>query len=843
MLANLLQDARYALHGFASRPMFAGVVVLTLAVGIGVNVAVFSLFDRIILRELNVANPRELVNLTAPQGNAPGNRSCNQQGRCDQTFSYGMFRDLEAAGDELVDLAASRIIVANFGRDGSTDMGSAVLVSGSYFSALGVGPELGRVLGEQDVGAEPAASAVLSYDYWQTAYAAAPDVLGKTLVVAGKPLTIVGVAPRGFVGATPSERPRVFAPLTLAWFPERLRVPLVEDRFWYYTYVFGRLRDGVSLERAQVALNATYRAIHSEVEAPLAVARAAELGYEGFDIEEFRRAELTLEPGSRGQTQAPVRSRTPLAVFFAATATILLIGCVNLANLMLARAATRVGEIAVRASLGAARRRLVGLLSVEALLLAGIAALVSLPIAFGVLRAIDVLQPPDLSASGVDVDLRAAAAAFGIAALSTLLFALLPTLRLVATDPVRALQGTSARAFGGKNLGRFRFALATSQIALSMLLLVLAALFTQSLANIARVDLGLRTESVVTFEVAPSLAGYSQERQAQTFEAIERELEAEPGVTHAAYSRVGVLSGAEWGTGVWAEGHEDAGNRNRGINANLVSPGFFDTLEIPLLRGRLFTDADSAGRPLVAVVNESFAKRFGLGDDPVGMRLGRERRGEFEYEIVGLVRDAAYGSVKEQFPAQIFLARRQEARLGDAHTFYVRGDLPPEAILAAVPRVVARVDANLPVMEARTLDSVVTRNLRMDWLLVTLSGTLAVVATLLAALGLYGVLSYMVAQRTREIGLRLALGAEPAGVRRMVLKQVGWMAGIGVPIGIVAAVMVGNWAASMLFGLAPTDPRAVVAAAILLAAAVFGASYWPARKASRVDPVVAMRAE
>ena len=842
MLASLLQDVRYALHGFASRPMFAVVVVLTLAVGIGVNVAVFSLFDRIMLRELNVANPRELVNLTAPQGNAPGNRSCNQQGHCDQAFSYRMFRDLEAAGDELVDLAASRIIVANFGRDGSTDMGSAVLVSGSYFSALGIGPELGRVLGEQDVGAAPAAAAVLSYDYWQTAYASAPDVLGKTLVVAGKPLTIVGVAPRGFVGATPHERPRVFAPLTLDWFPETLRVPLVEDRFFYYAYVFGRLRDGVSLERAQVALNATYRAIRSEVEAPMAAARAAQSSYE-FDSEEFRRFDLTLEPGARGQTQAATWARTPLAVFFAATATILLIGCVNLANLMFARGAARVGEIAVRASLGAARRRLVGLLSVEALVLAGIAALASLPIAFGVLRAIELLQPPYLNARGVDVDLRAAAAAFGIAAGSTLLFALLPILRLVATDPVRALQGSSARAFGGKNLGRFRFALATSQIALSMLLLVLAALFTQSLANIARVDLGLRTESVVTFQIAPNLNGYPQERQAQILEAIERELKAEPGVTHVAYSRISVLSGSEWGTGVWAEGHEDAGNRNRGINANLVSPGFFDTLEIPLLRGRLFTDADSAGRPLVAVVNESFARRFGLGDDPVGMRLGRERRGEFEYEIVGLVRDAAYSSVKEQFPAQLFLARRQEPRLGTEHTFYVRGDLPPQAILAVVPRVVARVDASLPVMEARALDSVVTRNLRTDWLLVTLSGTLAVVATLLAALGLYGVLSYMVVQRTREIGLRLALGAEPANVRRMVLRQVVWMTGLGVPVGIAAALLIGNLAASLLFGLAPTDPGAIVAAVVLLAAAVFGASYWPARRASRVDPVVALRAE
>jgi predicted lysophospholipase L1 biosynthesis ABC-type transport system permease subunit len=257
----------------------------------------------------------------------------------------------------------------------------------------------------------------------------------------------------------------------------------------------------------------------------------------------------------------------------------------------------------------------------------------------------------------------------------------------------------------------------------------------------------------------------------------------------------------------------------------------------------LFTDADSADRPLVAVVNETFARRFGLGDDPVGKRLGMRVPGQLDIEIVGLVRDTAYSSVKTQFPAQLILPRLQERRFGNEHTFYLRGELLPDALLAAVPRVVARVDASLPVMQARTLDSVVTRNLRTDYLLLTLSGTLAVVATLLAALGLYGVLSYMVAQRTREIGLRLALGAEPAGVRRLVLRQVGWMVGVGVPLGLAAALLPGNVAASQLFGVSPTDPRAIVAAVLLLAAAVFGASYWPARKASRVDPAVALRAE
>jgi putative ABC transport system permease protein len=836
VLANLLQDIRYSLHGFALRPMFALVVVLTLGIGIGVNVAVFSLYEQIMLRELNVSRPAELVNLAG--GGSSLNRICNEQGSCDETLSYPLFRDLEAAGRPYAALGASRIVPAALRNGDSTSPGSAVLVSGGYFAALGVGPNIGRVLGEQDVGDTEPAAVVLSYDYWTTAFRADPAALGKTLFVAGQPLEIVGVAPRGFVGTTPGARPDVFAPLTLNW-SQRTR-PIHEDRFFSYTYAFGRLQPGVSLEQAQAALGATFRTIVNDVEVPQLTGRD---NLTAEDVEEYRARMLSLVSGARGQSQAPRFARTPLAVFFAATATILLLACVNLANLMFARGSARVGEIAVRASLGAPRRRLVGLLSIEALLLAGCAALASLPIAVGMLRAIDALQPQGLDATDTRLNPAAVAVAFAIAALSAVGFALLPALKLVATDPLRALQGNAARVFGGKSLGRLRFALATTQIALSMLLLVLAALFTQSLANIARVDLGLRTESVATFMVAPNLGGYSDERQAQTLAAIARELTAEPGVTHAAYSRIAVLSGSEWGTGIAVEGYEPAGNMDRVVNVNLVSPRFFDTLELPLLSGRLFGDADTLDRPLVAVVNESFARRFGLGDNPVGKRLGREPAQPLNIEIVGLVRDAAYSSVKNAFPAQLFLPRLQTPEYRSEHTFYVRGELPPESLLAAVPRIVSRVDANLPVMDARTLESVIRRSVRTDWLLVTLSGALAGIATLLAVVGLYGVLSYTVAQRTREIGLRLALGAEPAGVRRMVLEQVGWMAGVGVAAGLAGALLLGNLAASLLFGLTPTEPRAVIAAAAVLGAAVFAASYWPARRASRVDPVVALRAE
>ena len=418
-----------------------------------------------------------------------------------------------------------------------------------------------------------------------------------------------------------------------------------------------------------------------------------------------------------------------------------------------------------------------------------------------------------------------------------------PISKLVGTDPARALQANGARTFGGKSLGRFRFTLATAQIALSMSLLVLAALFAQSLANIARVDLGLRTESIVTFGVAPSLNGYTPERGAQVFEAIERELAAQPGVTGVSTAGVPLLSGSSWGGRVAVEGFEPAQESDTRVNFNEVSTGFFATLDIPLLAGREFTEADRLGAQRVAIVNESFAKRFGLGPNPIGKRVALDLRAPPDIEIVGLVRDSAYRDVKAPFVAQVVLPRRQSRNFGNGATFYVRTAQSPEVLLAALPQLIARVDAGLPVMEPRTFESQVRRNVQEDRLLVTLAATLASVATLLAAIGIYGVLSYMVAHRAREIGLRLALGAEPTAVRRWVLKQVGWMVVIGVPVGLGAALLVGDLAGSMLFGLAPTDPRAVTAAALVLTGAVLGASYWPARRASRVDPVVALRAE
>jgi predicted permease len=832
-----LNDVRYALRGFALRPVFAVVVVATLAVAIGANVTVFALYDQLMLRQLPVSRPGELVNLAAP-GPKAGFVICGGQGPCDETFSYPLFRDLEKADGPFAGIGASKVFDTNVTFGDRTALASTLLVSGRFFATLGVGPELGRVIDSQDTAVSGEASvAVLSYDYWSTALGANPGVLGKTITVNGTPLEIVGVAPRGFFGTAIGERPQVFVPITLRWLSAPGLPPVHENRFADWVYLFARLKPNVSSEQAQAAINVPYHALINDFDASTAPMRPDQ-------IDAYRAKTLLLRPGAQGQSSAPTNARTPLAVVFAATATMLLIACANLANLMLARGAVRIGEMAVRTSLGASRRRLIGLLGVEALLLASCAALASLPIAYGLLQAAGLAIPRYLMAApDLTLNVRTVGAAFGIAALCTLLFALAPMVKLAATAPGPVLQANGARSFGGRAVGRFRFGLAASQIALSMLLLVLAGLFTQSLANIARIDLGLQTESLLTFGVAPNLSGYSAQRSARVFEQIEQELRQQPGVVSATASMVPLLANSAWGAALEVEGYEVPPSGNPATNMTYAGTDFLRTLGIPLLAGRDLSEGDSTDRPKVAIVNQAFADRYHLGANPIGRRFGTDSR-NLDIEIVGLFKDSAYNLVKGPFAPMFVLPWRQSAQSGaQGMNFYVRTAQAPDALLAAIPRLIAQVDPNLPAMNIETLSTQVRKNVQTDWLLTAVSGALAGVATLLAAIGLYGVLSYTVAQRTREIGVRLALGAEPTQVRGMVLKQVSWMALIGVPLGIVGALAIGKLATALLYGLAPTDPVAFGAAAVLLAAVVLVAGYLPARRASRVDPVVALRSE
>jgi putative ABC transport system permease protein len=841
MLTNLLSDARYSVRGLVKRPAFAVIVVLTLAVGIGVNVAMYSIFQGMVLRPIPEAyDPHALVNLAAPgPGLKQGSTSCNLAGDCEEVFSYPMFRDLERVQEPFTGIAAHTMVEANLAFHGETLSGTGVLVSGSYFGLLGVQPALGRLLGPQDDSADGSAdSVVLSHRYWQNALGANPSVVGQALVVNGKPLTIVGVASRGFQGTSRPATPDVFLPITFRWRESPRAVPNFDDRRNYWVYLFARLKPGVSAAQAEAAINQPYRAILNEVEAPL------QIGMTEQALTQFRAKTITIAPGARGQSWMMTGATVPLSILLVSAATVLLIACVNIANLMLARGATRVGEMAVRLSIGAAPRRLVALLFTESVVLALLAALASLPLTLVTLRWIESMVPAQGAASfAFSLNAALVAIAVAVALVSTLIFALFPVLKLARTQPGQVMHSQSTRSTGAKAANRFRVGLVTAQIALSMMLLVLAGLLAQSLANVARVDLGIRVESLLSFSISPERNGYTPANSAALFSRVEEELAALPGVTSVASSLLTLLANNSTSWDVRAPGFEPRPGTRPVADFNGVSARFFETLDIPLLAGRDFDLADAApDRPKVAIVNQRFVEYFGLGANAVGTRIGAGQGDAFDIDIVGVVRDAKYDNVKDPIIPQLFQPRGQFESVGTL-TFYVRNASEPETATASIRDVVARLDPSLPIMNMQTVDRQVRENLFLDRFMGTLAAALAVLATLLAAVGLYGVLSYMVAQRTREIGLRMALGAPPEQLRGMVLRQVSRMGGIGGAIGLGAAVLLGQAASALLFGVQATDPLVLLAAVGMLAVIVFVAGYLPARRASRVDPVVALRAE
>ena len=839
MVANLLQDVRYALHGFALRPAFAAVVVLTLAVGIGVNVAFYAIFEGMVLRPVPGARaPDELANLAAPgSGLKQGNVSCDIAGDCEEVFSYPMFRDLERMQEPFEGIAAHRLVDANLAFRGNASSGGGVLVSGSYFGLLGIQPALGRLLNPQDDAVDGAAdSVVLAYRYWQDSLGADPSVIGETLVVNGQPLTIVGVAATDFQGATRPVTPDVFIPITFNWRP--VRAAIFEDRRNYWVYVFGRLKPGVSAAAAQTAINPAYRAILNEIEAPLQVDVSEQA------LVQFRDRSVVVTPGVRGQSIVTAGALVPLSILLVAAAAVLLIACVNIANLMLARGAGRVGEMAVRLSMGAAPSRLVSLLFTEALLLALLAALVSLPLTHLTLRWIETMVPAQGAAS-FDFGMNAALAAVAVvvALLAALTFALVPVIKLARTQPGRVLHSQGTRMTGSKAANRFRAALVTAQIAMSMMLLALAGLLAQSLLNITEVDLGFRAEPLASFSVAPERNGYTPAESAALFDRIEEGVAALPGVTSVASSLVTLLAGRATTNDVRVPGFEVPPGTRALAHANGVSPGFFATLDIPLREGRDFRAADAGlEQPRVAIVNERFVEFYGLGTSAVGTRIGVNAGDAFDIEIVGVVENAKYDNVKDPVRPQLFRPRDQIDGVGAA-TFYVRSAGEQANVFAGIRSVVARLDPSLPIAELQAVDRQARENVFLDRFMGKLAAALAVLATLLAAVGLYGVLSYMVAQRTREMGLRMALGAPPQQLRAMVLRQVSSMAIVGIVLGLGAAVGLGQAARFLLFGVQATDPLVLLAAIGVLAGVVFATGYLPARRAARVDPVVALRAD
>ncbi|HEY3884109.1 MAG TPA: ABC transporter permease, partial [Vicinamibacterales bacterium] len=810
----------------------------SLALGIGATAGIFSVFHQVLLQSLTVPSPSELVNLSAP-GPKPGSQSCGQAGDCDEVFSYAMFRDLQKVQTVFTGIAAHVQFGANLAYEGQTSSSQGLLVSGSYFPVLELQPALGRLLNSNDdklVGESRVV--VLNYEYWTSRFGQDPNVLNTQLIVNGQSLTIVGVAPRGFDGTTIGVRPDVFVPITL----RSMMQPGFSrwaNRTVYWAYLFGRLRPGVTIDGARASLGTQYHGIINDVEAPLQRDMTQQT------MTRFRAKPILLEPGGRGQSSVPDNAKTPLGLLLAVTAFVLLIACANIANLLLARSAARASEMAIRLSIGASRGRLIVQLLTESLLLAALGGLTGLVVAHWTLLLMTSLLPPEVQQtvafriSGTVV-LFAAAVTAG----TGLLFGLFPALHSTRPDLVSTLKNQAGQPSGAKGAARFRLVLATSQIALSMMLLAASGFFIKSLLNVSRVDLGIRIDHVVTFGLSPDLSGYTSERTRLFFQRLEDELRATPGIAAVTVSSVPILSGSNWGNDVNVQGRQSTPDTDNNSRFNEIGSGYFAALGIPLIAGREFTDADDINSAKVAIVNQAFAKKFGLGNDAIGklMGYGAGFRSKLDTTIVGVVQDAKYSEVKRTVPPLFFTSYRQDKGLSGMQV-YVRTAGDTAQASAAVTAVVKRLDPNLPIERLKTLPDQVRDNTFLDRMMSTLSAAFAMLATLLAAIGLYGVLAYTVTQRTREIGLRMALGAAPARVRAMVLRQVGGMTLVGGLVGLGGALAVGKGAESILYQMTGADPLVLAFSTVAIALVSLCAGLIPAHRASRVDPMRALRWE
>ena len=533
-----------------------------------------------------------------------------------------------------------------------------------------------------------------------------------------------------------------------------------------------------------------------------------------------------------------------MKLLLAVTGLVLVIACANIANLLLARAARRSGEMAIRLSIGANRAQLIRQLLTESLILATLGGAAGLLVAQWTLHLIASLLPDD-AASTFKIELDPIVLLF--AAVLTIatgfLFGLFPALHSTRPDLLPTLKGQSGQPSGAKGAARFRTSLATFQIAISMTLLIAAGLFVKSLAKVSRVELGLKADNIVTFGVSPELNAYTPARSQVLFSRIEQEMASTPGVTGVTAALVALIAGNNWGTDVTVQGYPTGPDVDNNSRFNMVGPNYFSTLGIPLIAGREFTDQDVGKSPKVAIVNEAFVRKFKLGtpQEAVGKRMTDDGT-VLDTEIIAVAKDAKYSEVKDAIPPLFFVPYKQSTQIGSM-TFYVRTATDPDQFVGQVQRIVGRIDPNLPVENLRTLPQQIRQNVSMDRFISVMSASFAVLATLLAAVGLYGVLAYTVSQRTREIGLRMALGAAPSHVRQMVLKQVAVMTAIGAVIGLVAAYWSATGAQQILYEMKARDPLVFIGATLMLALVALIAGLIPANRASKVDPMTALRWE
>jgi putative ABC transport system permease protein len=834
---GLLQDLRYAVRQLRKSPGFAVVAILTLALGIGANTAIFSLLDQALLRNLPVKDVDRLV-LLKYDGSNTGSLESRADGHF--YFSYPMYRDLRDRNSVFSGLIATDLTQVGVQWHNQPDLVGAELVSGNYFDVLGLQPALGRLfVAADDVvpGANPVA--VLSFSYWQRRFGTDPGILNQSVLVNGHPFTVVGVAPSGFHSVVMGDMPDVFVPMTMKAqiIPGRRDL---EDRRSSWLNIIGKLKPGTTREQAEAGIGPLWTSIRSD---ELKEIKGVS---ENFRARFVAKSHLFVLDGAKGFSPLRGDIQMPLLIVMGMVGLVALMACANVGSLLLVRASGRIREMSVRYALGAKRKRVVQQLLVEGLLLGFTGGL------FGMLLAprvsallINMIwsgQAGDLPFSAKP-DLRIMLFNCGLALFATLLFSLAPAAQFWRPDlaPTLKQQGMTARS----SPLRFRRISVALQIGLSLMLLVGAGLFVRTLHNLKSLDAGFATDHLLTFRVDPRLAGYEPARTFALYQRIFETLKGLPGVRSVGATNDAELANENETGNITIAGYAEKSQEDMNVEQPQVSADYFSALQVPLLAGRVFTEQDSSESQKVAIVNESFASHF-FGDprQALGHYLGEGSGNgtKTDIAIVGVAKDARHTSLRDPVARTVFRPYIQlpEPR---AMTFYVRTLQQPENAESTIRVAMQKLDSNLVLDTFRTMDEQIDNNLTAERVIALLASGFGVLAALMAAVGLYGVLAYSTSQRTSEIGIRMALGATRASVVRMVLFEVLWLAGISIAVAVPLSLLLMSVARSQLYGISSSDPLTLCLMTVLVTLVALASAMLPARRAARVEPMKALRYE
>ena len=834
-MASLFADLRFALRTLRRSPLFTGIAIVSLALGIGANTAIFTLLDQLLLRLLPVKDPDSLVMLYQRGAHNGSNMG-------DRMHSYPIYQDFQQKAAPFSEVFCRRLVDTSISVDNQTERVDAELVSGNYFTALGVKAAVGRVFNSREDDRQYSGHpvVVLSYDYWARRFARDPKVLGKKILVNNYPMTIVGVSAPGFAGLDPARSPQIRVPIQMKpvimpaqnWFS-------VGDRRTRWVQVFARLRPGYTVESARAPLQVLFTQIR-QYESTLPAAK----DWTPYAREQFLKGTIQIERAATGYSHLRNSFSTALIILMCMVGLVLLIACANVANLLIARAVARQKEIAVRLSVGASRGQLVRHLLVESIALSFIGGIGGVALAMWLTRRLLTLMPAEGNPLLLkpEPDLRVLLFTFCLTALTSLIFGLVPALKASRPDLWSTLKDAVGSIAGLGGSVFLRKGLVTAQVALSFLLLFGAGLFVRSLQNLKATNTGFwDPDNLVTFRISPALNGYTAERVVAFNQELLESIRTVPGVKAAGYASVSLLSGDEWDSTVSVEGHRAADGEDMQAFMNSLSPGYFAAMGIPVLEGRDFDRRDMMREPKVCIVNRKFARHYFGRQSPIGRHVGRGGgpKAKLDVEIVGMVEDSLYEGPKEGVRRQVFVPNWGNQSVA----FYVRAQRDSAALFAAMRREVKKLDAAMPVYEMKTLEAQLDQTLLTERLIAMLSAGFGALATLLASVGLYGVMAFVVARRTKEIGVRMALGAQRGAVLWLVMKEVLLLFGIGLAIGVPAAIALGRYVSSQLYGVQAHDPWVVGIAVMLLAAVAALAGLVPAQRASRIDPLLALRYE